>query len=441
MADRNLANRVMYDGLFTFGMRMFNMLGAAAIGILTARLLGPSGKGLYVLPAVESGLVVTAFGGLNSAVSYYMLNRRPGRRILAPAFTTAALYVLAAAVALVPIALFSGHRWTLFAAVLFLPASAMANLAMGYAIGVKRVRFFTSIGVVTTLLTLVLMAAALLLIARDASVAVGVWLTANWIVAGCSVVAVFVHSRNLEGNDSIALPEFLKFGVKVGFVNLVSLLNYRADLYIVALLTSTAGLGLYTVAIAAAESLLVPTQVAALVTSPHIGSLDTDAAARLASRCVRNNLIVALLVCGVLFAVAPPVVRLLYGAAFLPVVPALRILLIGVFALSLGSPMSTYFTLKLGRPEVPLRLAAISAAICIGTALILVPRIGIAGAAIGSTGGYIVGQLCAFWLFSRTTHASVASMLVPTRADALVYRNFLVRLLADGRRLLTAGIR
>jgi O-antigen/teichoic acid export membrane protein len=436
MQQQTFANRVMYDGLYTFVMRILNMVGAAGLGILTARLLGPAGKGLYALPAVESGLVVTAFAGLNSAFSYFMLNRKPGRRILIPAFITAGIYVVAGEIALIPIALLSGHAWTLLPAMLFLPASAAINLAMGYAVGVKRVRYFSSINVAVTLVQIVLMAAGLFFVAREPRVAIAAWLISNILVAIAGVAAVLWHSRRLEGADPVSTREFVRFGIKVGFVNLVSLLNYRADLYIVALMATTAQLGMYTVAIAAAESLLVPTQVAALVTSPHIGSLDRDAAGRLAARCVRNNLLVALAVCGLLFVVADPIVHLLYGAAFLPVVPALRILLLGVFALSLGSPMSTYFTLKLGRPEVPLRLAGLSAVICIAVAIVLLPQLGIVGAAIGSTVAYVAGQAAAFWYFARTTRLSFASMVVPTRDDLALYRGFLSRLLQDGRRLL-----
>lgn len=436
MADRTLANRVMYDGLYTFGVRLLNILCAAGLGILTARVLGPTGKGLYSLPAVEAGLVVTAFGGLNSALSYFLLNRRAGAAILKPALITAAAYVAFGALALLPITLLSGHRNTLLPALLFLPPSAVINLAMGYAVGVKRVRYFTSMNFAVTILNLTLMGIGLFLIAREPSVAIAAWLTANWSIAIVAAIAVFRHARTLEDSQAIPVREFMRFAVKVGLVNLVSLLNYRADVYIVAILATPADLGLYTVAIAAAESLLVPTQVAALVTSPHIGALDEGAAARLAARCVRNNLLVALVVCGGLFIFAQPLVHLLYGRAFLPVVPALRILLIGVFTLSLGSPMSAFFTLKLGRPEVPLRLASISAAVCIAIAVLLLPRWGITGAAAGSTVGYALGQAAAFWYFARTTHLGFGVMLLPTRGDLALYWSFVLRVIRDGRRLL-----
>lgn len=430
------ATKVMYDGVYTFVLRILNVACAAGLGILTARLLGPAGKGIYALPAVEAGLVASAFGGLGSALSYYLLNRRAGRSLMAPACITASLFILAAAIALIPIAFLAGQPWAAIPAILSLPASAAINMASGYAVGIKRVRYATTMNVAVTLVTFALMAAGLLLVARSAQVAIVVWIAASSAVGLAAFAVMAIDIRKRQGDEHVGAAEFVRFGLKVGMVNLVSLLNYRADLYIIAMLTNAASLGMYTVAISAAESLLVPTQVAALVTSPHIGSLEPQAAARLTARCVRNNLLVALAVCGVLFAFSGPVVHLLYGAAFSPVVPVLQVLLVGVVAVSLSSPMSSYFTLKLGRPEVALWLAGASAAICIGVTLVLVPSLGMIGAAIGSTLAYAAGQAAATWYFARVSGIAVSEILVPTAGDVALYWSFGVRLLADGRRLL-----
>ncbi|HKU68029.1 MAG TPA: polysaccharide biosynthesis C-terminal domain-containing protein [Candidatus Baltobacteraceae bacterium] len=430
-----MGTRVMYDGLYTFVMRIFNAACAAGLGILTARLLGPAGKGLYALPGVEAGLVVSIFSGLGSALSYFLLNRKLSGRVLFTALGVGALFLCGAAVVLVPIALLSGERWALFPALASLPGAAAVNLAAGYAIGVKRVRYSTAANVAVTVFMLALMAAGLFLVGRSAHVAIAAWIAATSIVGLVALAAVAVHARRLTGTQTVSGREFGFFALKVGLVNLVSLLNYRADLYIVALLTSPAELGLYTVAVSAAESLLVPTQVTALVTSPHIGSLEAKQAATLAAQCVRHNVIIALVVCAALFVFAAPLLRLLYGQAFLPVAPALQILLLGVFAMSLGSPMASYFTLKLGRPEVPLSLAGASALICIVTSLVLVPTLGIYGAAVGSSAAYIGGQIGATWYFTRSTGVELGELLLPTRADFSVYWRFLGRLLRDGRAL------
>lgn len=424
---------VMYDGLYTFVMRILGAGCAAGLGILTARMLGPAGKGFYALPGVEAGLVVSAFSGLGSSLSYFLLNRRASAGILLPAFTTALLFLAAGGAALVPIALLSGEHWTLVPALASLPSAAAVNLAAGYAVGIKRVRYATTVNVAVTALTLALMACGFFLVARSAAVAIVVWIAASTVVGAIAIAAVVLHARRLSGEERVTTAEFAKFGAKVGLVNLISLLNYRADLYIVALLTTPAVLGMYTVAVSAAESLLVPTQVTALVTSPHIGSLEPKAAAALTARCVRNNVIIALLVCGVLFTIAYPLVRFLYGAPFLPMVGALQILLLGVFAMSLGSPMSSYFTLKLGRPEVPMWLASASAVICIAVSLALVPTMNMYGAAIGSTVAYAAGQTAAIWYFVRTTSVGIREMLVPTREDFALYGQFLARLLQSIR--------
>lgn len=436
------AHRMMYDGLYTFLLRMLNVACAAGLGILTARLLGPAGKGTYALPSVEAGLIVSGFNGLGGALSYFMLNRKAGRSALRPAFLTAIAFVCAGSLAIVPIALFGHQMWASIPAILSLPGAAALNLASGYAIGLKRVRHSTTINVASTLVTFAMMAVGLFLIQRSAWMAIGVWLVATTAVGGVSLAAVLVHARKLPaGENSVNFGEYVHFALRVAGVNLVSLLNYRADLYIIAILANAAELGMYTVAVAAAESLLVPTQVAALVTSPHIGSLDVRPAAQLTARCVRNNMIVALMVCGVLFALAPAIVHLLYGDAFAPVVPALRVLLIGVFAMSLGSPMSSFFTLRLGQPEIPMRLAGISASICIALSFLLVPSDGMFGAAIASTVAYVVGQTTAIWYFRRTARIGVGELLVPTIKDLAQYRELFFKMLADGRQLLRPSMR
>ncbi|MGZ3526706.1 MAG: hypothetical protein ACXVAO_03320 [Vulcanimicrobiaceae bacterium] len=429
-------HRVMYDGLFTFVVRFLNMAGAAALGILTARLLGPTGKGLYAFPIVYSGLLAAGFSGLTNATSYYLLNRAPGRNILLPLATVTTLFVATAALGVAIIGWLGAQHWAILPAIIALPAIAVNAIAAGYAVGVKRVRYSSTITASTTFLTFVLMAAGLFFVARSASVAIVAWLCGLYAVALVCGIYVTAHALVSKGDDRLNVLEFARFASKVCAVSFMSLLNYRADLYIVALMLNPAALGMYTVAIAAAESLLVPTQVAALVTSPHIGSLDRGPAAYLTARCVRHNLFVAITVCGLLFILAPFVVGLLYGAPFLPMVPALRVLLVGVLILSLGAPMSNFFTLKLGKPEVALVLATFSAVCCVAVAVLLVPHFGLVGAALGSTFAYAIGNAAAMWYFMRVTHVRLHVLLVPTGSDFALYREFARRVYSDGMRLL-----
>jgi O-antigen/teichoic acid export membrane protein len=102
---------VLYDGFYTLTMRLVTMVAALAVGVLTARVLGPAGKGIYALPVVQAGLVSTLFSGLSSATTYYLLNGNAGRRIVVPATIASLLFVLVSAIAVIPIAFLAHAAW------------------------------------------------------------------------------------------------------------------------------------------------------------------------------------------------------------------------------------------------------------------------------------------------------------------------------------------
>lgn len=430
---------MLYDGIYTLGMRVGGALAAAALGILTARMLGPEGRGVYALPMVQAGLIAAAFSGLSGATSFYLLNGSSGRASVRVALVAACPFVIVGSAAIVLLAVIGHALWAAGPAIASLPATAIINVAGGYALGVKRVRAVTTIAVVTTSINLLAVIIAFIFVARSAWVVIVAWIVSAYIVAGISGLAVFIHSRRYPNGRVPRTGEYLKFALKVGGDNLVTLLNYRGDLYIVAIMSSASALGIYTLAISAAETLLIATQSAALAVSPHIGALDRPAAAVLTARCVRNNMLVAVALCGIIFIAAPMLVAALYGARFLPLIPALRVLLVGVVALSLGSPVASYFTLKLGRPEIQLGLSGLSAVICITLAVLIVPMFGIVGAAVASTVAYLVGQSLGLFMFARAARIRLRAILLPTISDAAFYIRSARQVLNDSRRVLFGG--
>lgn len=416
------------DGIYTFGLRVLAMIVAAALGVLTARILGTHGRGIYAAPMVDAGIASAAFTGLASAVSFYLLRKDSGRSIVRAAILAAACFVACAAIITALLAWIAHAPWATFAAVLSLPGPAILMLASGYATGTHRIRITSSLTVASSVFFLALMVIVFLFISRTPYAAIAVWVTTTDLAGIAMLVWMIVDSRRLAPGTT-NVREFLLYALRSGAVSLVSLLNYRADIYIVAVLGTPAMLGMYTLAVSASETLLAVTQVTAVVTAPHIGSLDDRAAAELAARSVRHNVLISSICCALLAVVAPFAVRWLYGAAFTAVVPALRILLIGVFALSLGSPMSTYFTIRLGRPEVALVLASVSAAICIAGSLLLVPRVGLVGAAVSSTGAYIVGQTAAILYFRSVSGIGTRTMLIPRFTDVRAYAQALASMM------------
>lgn len=416
----SLRRQLVADGVYSFALRIVNMGLSAALGILTARVLGPHGRGIYAMPMVESGLVTAAFAGLSGAISYFLLRKEAGRGVLRPTLLGALGFFAAGALAIVVIARSAHATWTILPAVLCLSPALAVMIGTGYATGTHKIRLVTSIATANTVLAISFMIGAFLLLGRTPSAAIDAWIASGNTLGAFIIGWVLWDSRRLPPG-SVGFREYAWYAIRAGSVNLVSLLNYRADIYIVALLADTQMLGMYTIAVAGAEALLTATQVTTIVTSPHVGSLSTKEAAQLVARCIRHNVLVAGVCSAGLAIVAPFVVSLLYGSAFLPMVPALRVLLIGVFALSLGGPMANFFSLRLGKPEVAFTLASVSALICIGVSWFLVPRIGLVGAALGSTLGYVLSQTVAITYFGVVSGINARTMLLPKLSDLSVY--------------------
>lgn len=416
-----MRDRLFRDGIYTLGFRILGVGAAAALGIVTARALGPGGRGIYALPLVDCGLVTTAYGGLNTATAYFMLRRGAGGKVLLPALQTAGLFVAIGVPAAVLLAYAAGGKWVATAAILGLAPMAVLSILYGYQTGIDRVRANSTAALANTVAVLVFTIFAFYLFGREPTAAVVAWVISSNLVAAVAIVWMLNHARTRSGSP-VGLASFFSYTARAGGAQLIALLNYRADVYVVAALAGAATLGMYTLAVAAAETILMATRVMGTVSSPHIGAIESESgAAELVATCVRHNVIIALASCTLLWVLAPLVVRLLYGAAFLPMIPSFRVLLVGVFALSLTSPIATYFSIRLGKPQITLGLTTLSACVCIIVSLATVRHYGMLGAAFGSTLGYSIGQMGAVIGFARVGRVSVFKTLVPQWRDVTAY--------------------
>lgn len=432
------AKAVVYDGAYTLAGRLFKTLLALILSVMIARVLGPHNRGVFALAtAIYAGLTLSVFTGISSAVSYFMLNADAGRGVLRPALLTGLIFSIVGAVPVIAMAQWGGNAWAIVPSVLLLPLNVPVMIVLGYALGRKRIRWQTLYAVVSTGALLIGMGVTFALFSHGAGAAITAYVLVSAAIAAGALAVVLVDSRTLPYHP-VHLRAFTLFALRVGVVNLVALLNYRADLYVVALLTTATILGEYAVAIAAAESLLVVTQVAAVATSPHVGSMQPGEAARLTAQCVRATFAVALAICAVFYAVAPYIVSLLYGPAYLPMVAALRILLIAVMILSIGSALSNFFTLKLGKPEVALVSAACAALVCVAASWFLVPRIGMVGAASATALAYLFAEAVQIGFFVKIAKISISALFVPTRDDLSSCARLGRAIIDDVRRRTTA---
>lgn len=410
---------IVRDSIHTFGIRVLNMMLAAVLGIVTARFLGPALRGIYVLPVLDAALAGALISGLQSATSYYMLSERRGNGVLRPAFATGGVFVIAGSLLVAALGFLEQRPWTILPAAVSLIPTALTTIAGGYALGKHRVEVANYFSILTTFATLLAITFGMLFVAKTANVAVEMWLVAT--IASGILAAVYVRNgslRSARGPD-VEFRSFLAFAAKAGSSNILTVLNLRVDVYIIAALTSAAALGVYTVAVSGAETLKILTLVLSQSAGPKIGSIDRVESASFTSKCVRNNLLIAIVPCALIIALGPYLLQLLYGPKFLSGGSALQILAIGVFASAPSSLLAAYYTLKLGRPMVGFWINALSAAICAALSFALIPRFGMNGAASASTIAYVVSQGVMLWIFIRDTRQPLFTVLFVQRDDLI----------------------
>jgi O-antigen/teichoic acid export membrane protein len=414
------------DSLQVLIVRALSLVSSAGVGIVVARALGPAGRGVYTVPGILAALIATIFAGLSTTLASRMLQDVGPMGGVRAALASGAPMVAGGALAIGILTVFSHQLWAAPWAIAALPFMAISAIANGYFYGNKNVRLGTILGLSSTLANLTFLATGFLLLGKTPQVGIAMWLASNVLIGSCALVFILWHASKTPYVPVPVMP-FFTYSLRVGGNGLISMLNYRIDLYVVAFFSTTQALGLYGTAVSAAETLLIVSQVASIVTVPQIGSLPRAEAARFVARCIRNNFVIATLCAAAAALVAPYVVEIMFGAAFLPAVPALRVLLIGMVALSASGLLSSYYTLNTKKPQVALLISGASAVACFVISIVLVPRIGIVGAAAGTAVSYLAGIVVMFLIFSRETGIPMSHIVFVQWEDLRVYRSLLLR--------------
>jgi O-antigen/teichoic acid export membrane protein len=149
---------------------------------------------------------------------------------------------------------------------------------------------------------------------------------------------------------------------------------------------------------------IIPMVFAALLLpaiSEAFGENDLSKVKSIYLTSARYLMLISLPMAVMIVALAGPIVNLLYGAQYEPVIGLMRILCFprAVYALlSVGSAV----ILALNKPVFALKAGALLAALCIGLNFFLVPRFGAMGAAIGTSIAQVLMLPIYIWFVGKT---------------------------------------
>lgn len=223
-------------------------------------------------------------------------------------------------------------------------------------------------------------------------------------------------AQGLVVAGALSPPSPWRFVAAVALANGVAWLNLRATLFVVERVHGLEVTGVYSVAVQLAELLWV---LSAGVSAAAYHRLHGDGAARLALRAARWGVALAGVAAPLLALVAWWALPVLLGPAYAAARAPLLWLLPGVVVYAGASALSAWFTHGQGRPGWAARIAALSLAVTLALAAVLVPALGAVGAALATSAGYALAMGVALWSFLRAAGLPSAALWQRSGAAAL----------------------
>ena len=190
----------------------------------------------------------------------------------------------------------------------------------------------------------------------------------------------------------------------------------RLDQLLLGGMASSAAIGLYFIAVRLSEIIATLAGSIADALMPEVAASQVDRAERLLGRSLRLTLYTHLLALLPLWIGAPYVLKYVYGESFLAATSTLRILLVASVVLSSGGIMISGLR-GFGHPGLATIARLASAVVTLISLLLLLPRLGIVGAAVASLLGYSIIMLLGLFCLVRKKELGVLAYLRPRRED------------------------
>lgn len=408
--------------------------------ILVAHLLGPQGQGIYklalLIPALI-GLIINL--GLNIANVYYVgQDARNARVAVANSLWSGLIVGTLAALAYLPFADLIHKRFLAEAPVpyemigiILLPVTQINYSLATIFTGLKQLKPPSIWVICTAFMTLA------------GAVVVGLWHlgVAGMVILYAVVVPIStagVYLWLLQRRDLLTLRgdfnhwrRSIRYGIRGTAANLFQFLNFRLDSLIVAAYRSAQEVGLYSLAVLLTEFLWMIGNSVATILFPTTAGQTEAQANQLTARACRWVVWITLAEAILLAAIAWWVVPFIFGQNFAPSVIPLWLLLPGTVALIIPNVLNAYMAGR-GRPQIGALSAGISLVATIALDLLLIPRFGIAGAAVASSISYTLTALVVASIFRRTTGLSWSDVLLVNVDDW----HYMLDLVMRGRRYL-----
>ena len=379
----------------TFATRIFLIGIGLVTTVIVTRTLGPEGRGFYAV-AMAVGAIGVQFGNLGlHASNTYHVARNPE---LLPKLVGNSLmvsFLLGGCGSLVTWVVFyiwpqlaPVKGWLLILSLAWVPFGLAYMLLQNLLLGIHEIRAYNKVEVLNKLVTVVLIVVVLAM----RYVTVELVFSAGFLAVIYSFVWVLwrlsPHMKQAPYPSFSLFTENLRYGLRAYAAAFFAFLVLRIDLLMVKHLLGSAQAGYYSVAVNMADMVSMLAVVCGTIIFPKLSAME----------CVQEKLkftVNTALLIGVVMVVtslaaallAKPLILMLFGKTFLPMLNAFLLLLPAIVLLSVNVVFMNFFA-AIGMPLVTVYSPGIASFVNIGLNALLIPQYGIEGASISSIFAY-----------------------------------------------------
>jgi O-antigen/teichoic acid export membrane protein len=414
----------------TFTAQIVLSVLALISSVVVARALGPEDRGLLalvvLLPEVATMIGFLGFEEANAVYAGVEPDRR--RALLwhsvAVAGAVGTLISLAGVsfLVLTPSWRPPADRapfWLFLLPISTIPAVLVTRYWQAIVRGMNRILMLNAVMMGTKVVGFILVVACVGVLRLGIQGVVGV----NFLldIAGLAVMGFMLRQVKIWGDPQFDKPLFrrtLRLAVPAHASNMAGYLNARMDALIIAAFLPPVDLGFYVIALSLVDRMWILPGAVSSVLLPHLtNSRSRDPA--LTAVLARHVMVWTAAASVAIFVSADMLVRILYSPRFSPTVAPLRWLLLGVVPLS-GAKVLLAELLALQKPRYNLWASSAAAVFSVLANLLLVPRMGITGAALSSSLTYSLLSALLIGYYLKQTHLSWTA-LVPRGSDLQTY--------------------
>ena len=232
-----------------------------------------------------------------------------------------------------------------------------------------------------------------------------------------SVIGVLIELRPRWSPSWSEWRNALGYGLRGYPGTVADFATLRMDQLLLGGLASSTAIGLYFVAVRLSEITAVLASSVGDAVMPEVAAeKHSEVADNLLARSLRLTVYTQLLILLPLWVAAPHFLHFVYGESFRAADSTLRILLTASVVLTAGGILISGLN-GFGRPGLSTIARVSSAVVTVVALLALLPRFGIAGAALASLMGYGVMMIVACYCLMRARRRSLWSYLRPRVSD------------------------